>query len=70
MSHSALPTAYHSSKHKIGIATFLFFLLLPLPLLAGTFTAFGPQNYIRGTGTPVTVTNSFSVLNPVHAKSL
>src|SRR5215831_7849110 len=31
---------------------------------AGTFTAFGPQDYTRGTGAPVTVTNSFSVLNP------
>lgn len=31
---------------------------------AGTFTAFGPQDYQRGTGAPVTVTNTFSVLNP------
>src|SRR5215831_20171781 len=31
---------------------------------AGTFTAFGPQDYTRGTGDPVTVTNTFSVLNP------
>lgn len=31
---------------------------------AGTFTAFGPQSYTRSTGDPVTVTNTFSVLNP------
>jgi len=31
---------------------------------AGTFTVFGPQNYTRGTGAPVTVTSNFSVLNP------
>src|SRR5215471_4621785 len=31
---------------------------------AGTFTAFGPQNYTRGTGDPVTATSTFSVLNP------
>lgn len=31
---------------------------------AGTFTVFGPQNYTRSTGAPVTVTNNFSVLNP------
>jgi RHS repeat-associated protein len=31
---------------------------------AGTFTVFGPQNYTRSTGTPVTVTSNFSVLNP------
>jgi Glucodextranase, domain B/Carboxypeptidase regulatory-like domain len=31
---------------------------------AGTFTAFGPQDYTRGTGDPITVTNTFSVPNP------
>jgi Tol biopolymer transport system component len=31
---------------------------------AGTFAAFGPQSYQRGTGAPVTVTTTFSVLNP------
>ncbi|HKV91758.1 MAG TPA: RHS repeat-associated core domain-containing protein [Candidatus Angelobacter sp.] len=31
---------------------------------AGTFTVFGPQNYTRSTGAPVTVTSNFSVLNP------
>lgn len=31
---------------------------------AGTFVAFGPQDYQRGTGAPVTVTTNFSVLNP------
>src|SRR5205809_7786609 len=31
---------------------------------AGTFTAFGPKTYVRDTGTPVAVTDSFSVLNP------
>jgi hypothetical protein len=32
---------------------------------AGTFTVFGPQSYTRSTmGGPVTVTSTFSVLNP------
>lgn len=31
---------------------------------AGSFTVYGPQNYTRNTGAPVTVTNNFSVLNP------
>ena len=31
---------------------------------AGTFTVFGLKNYVRGTGAPVTVTDTFSVLNP------
>ncbi len=38
--------------------------LLGTPCFAGTFTAFGPQTYVRGTGAPVTVTNTFTVLNP------
>jgi len=31
---------------------------------AGTFTAFGPQTYVRGKGNPVAVSSSFSILNP------
>src|SRR5947199_1929359 len=32
--------------------------------VGGTFTAFGPKTYVRDTGAPVTVSDSFSVLNP------
>ena len=32
--------------------------------ISGTFVAFGPQTYIRGSGNPVPVTNAFTVLNP------
>jgi hypothetical protein len=35
-----------------------------VPATAGTFTPFGPQDYVRATGDPVTVTNSFTVSNP------
>jgi len=42
----------------------LLLALLGTPCVAGTFTAYGPQTYVRGTGTPVTVTNTFTVLNP------
>ena len=31
---------------------------------AGSFTVFGPQDYARSTGDPVTVTNTFSAANP------
>ncbi|HEY6968322.1 MAG TPA: hypothetical protein VJA94_03890 [Candidatus Angelobacter sp.] len=31
---------------------------------AGTFIAFGPQDYMRGTGAPVTIVTNFSVRNP------
>jgi hypothetical protein len=37
---------------------------------AGTFTAFGPKTYVRGTGQPVTVTNTFTVLDPTTAFKL
>jgi glucodextranase-like protein len=50
-----------------GVRRILMVLLLALlgtPCFAGTFTAFGPQVYVRGTGTPVTVTNTFTILNP------
>src|SRR5690242_5903483 len=39
-------------------------LLFCSSLHAGTFNAFGPQKYVRNIDTPVTVTNSFSILNP------
>jgi hypothetical protein len=38
--------------------------LAPAVALAGTFNAFGPETYRRGTGTPVPVVKNFSVLNP------
>lgn len=31
---------------------------------AGTWNAYGPVTYTRGSGTPVVVTNTFNVLNP------
>lgn len=39
-------------------------LALPSFSLAGTFTAFGPQTFQRETGPPVTVSKTFTVLNP------
>lgn len=46
----------------LGIAAFL--IVGTVSIQAGTFTSFGPQDYTRGTGDPVTVTTTFSVLNP------
>src|SRR5260370_36782518 len=37
---------------------------------AATFLAFGPQTYVRHTGPPETVRNTFSVLNPSTQYSL
>ena len=40
------------------------FVLLADCCLAGTFTAFGPRTYERGTGDPATVGATFTVRNP------
>jgi hypothetical protein len=53
----------------------LFFSLLligmaPSPTYGGTFVAFGPANYTRPSGSPVTVTSTFSVLNPATQYTL
>lgn len=49
---------------KISLIICLFLIGLPVLVRAGEFTAFGPQGFIRETGTPVTVTRNFSVQNP------
>jgi RHS repeat-associated protein len=51
-------------KPKIGILLGLLLLLLPFPVLAGTFTAYGPQTFVRGEGKPITITGTFVVLDP------
>ena len=38
--------------------------LFPSLAHAGTWVAFGPQTFVRGSGAPTQVTASFSVLNP------
>lgn len=51
-------------------AIFAFsFLLLPLLAHAGTWVAF-QNSYTRGTGSPVTVTNTFTLLNPATQYTL
>ena len=37
---------------------------------AGTWVPFGPKNYVRGTGAPVTVTDTFTLLNPATQYTL
>jgi hypothetical protein len=39
-------------------------ILVSLPCWAGTWNPFGPKNYVRGSGAPVTVTDTFSIRNP------
>ena len=48
----------------MSIVLLVFLAVTITPAAAGTFTPFGPQTYVRGTGAPVTVTKTFSVLNP------
>src|SRR6266446_1976769 len=38
--------------------------------LGGTFVAFGPVTYVRSTGAPVTVMNTFTVLDPTTTFTL
>src|SRR5258707_3826224 len=49
---------------RAALAIGAFLLVGTTSARAGTFTAFGPQDFTRGTGAPVTVTTSFSVRNP------
>lgn len=51
-------------KAAIVFITPLLFSFMPQKALAGTFAAFGPQNYTRDSGSPVTVTHGFAVINP------
>lgn len=48
----------------ITLISLLGLASLPLHAVAGTFTAFGPEVYTRGAGSPVTVTNNFTLPNP------
>ena len=45
-------------------AASLVIVVLPDTIQAGTFTAFGPQDYFRSTKKPVRIMDDFSVLNP------
>ncbi len=60
------------SPRRAGLAGLLVAaaLLLPSPALAGTFRVFGPQDFLRGTGAPVTETRSVTVPNPATAFTL
>jgi len=44
--------------------------LFPAQGHAGTWVAFGPKSYTRGTGAPVTVTDTFTLLNPTTRYTL
>src|SRR5258705_72767 len=55
---------------RFALAILCLVAIGAIPLHAGTFTVFGPKNYVRGTGAPVTVTDTFSVLNPTTQYTL
>src|SRR5207302_5900131 len=42
----------------------IFFITMFVADSAGTFPAFRPKTYVLGAGEPITITDSFSVLNP------
>ena len=49
--------------YRLGLTAWLILSFASVSL-AGTFVAFGPQDYARGTGKPAKITSSFSILNP------
>lgn len=55
---------------QMSIALLAFLTVGGVPATAGTFTPFGPQNYVRGSGAPVTETGTFTVLNPATQYTL
>lgn len=55
---------------RMSIVLSTFLAVGNVSAVAGTFTVYGPQNYVRGTGAPVTVTNTFTVLNPATQYTL
>jgi len=58
------PFPISSCKAAFMFIAAVFFSFPPETGFAGTFVSFGPQSYQRQSGSPVTVTNSFTVLNP------
>src|SRR5438128_6202925 len=57
------------SAIQIALAA-LFIALIPSSGQAGTFVAFGPQQYVRGNGAPARVATTFSVLDPTTAYTM
>jgi hypothetical protein len=49
---------------KISLTICIFLVELSTLVWAGEFSAFGPKNFIRQTGSPVAVEDKFFVLNP------
>ena len=58
------PFPVSSCKAAFIFIAAVFFSFPPETSFAGTFVSFGPQSYQRQGGSPVTVTNSFTVLSP------
>jgi RHS repeat-associated protein len=54
----------------VRLASILFVFFMAGQAWASSFTAFGPQQYVRNTGDPVTVSNTFSVSNPTAQYTL
>ena len=56
-------------KHSLLVLR-LFMMVVVASLMsagaahAGTFTAYGPRSFVRGSGSPVAVSDTFTVLNP------
>lgn len=54
--------AFLLRQRFFGILTLI--LACAASMQAGSFSAFGPKDYVRGTAAPETITSTFTVLNP------
>jgi len=59
------------ARHATRAALIAFlFVLIPSATYAGTFVAFGPQQYIRQDAKPTAIANTFTVLDPATSFTL
>ena len=69
-----IATSQNTSRAIIRLARFALvaalLALLPSLVHAGTWVAFGPKSYTRGSGAPITVTDTFALLNPTTPYTL
>jgi len=57
-------TGAHARLAQLTLVAVILLMVPSLAGAAGTWTAFGPQTFVRGSGSPTMVTVSYSVQNP------
>src|SRR5881296_1394656 len=70
MARSFFSSGTHKSSFSFLGAVLFFALFSATAALGGTFTARSPEDFVRSAGAPVTVTRSFTVLDPTTSFTL